>query len=135
MRAMSLRGLQPSQKRSVTSDAALGHGDVIGVEFDQDGIALETIGDESGGAGAAERIEHGSARRAAGLDARLDQLGREGGEVGFREGRGGDGPDRALVATIRHDGHCFVKAAVVLRTYPRFGKLSRLSLLAALPMI
>src|SRR5258708_17052026 len=69
------------------------------------------------------------------LDARLDQLRREGGEVCFREGRGGDGPDRALVAAIRHDGHCFVKAAVILRTYPRFGKLSRLSLLAALPMI
>src|SRR5260370_19211747 len=56
------------------------------------------------------------------LDARFDQLVREGGEVCFREGRGGDGPDRALVATIRNDGHYFVKDSVVLRIYSRIVK-------------
>jgi hypothetical protein len=68
------------------------------IQFDQDRVALQAISDEAGRASAAERVEHRPADRAAGLDAGLDQVGREGGEVRLAEGLRRDGPDAALVA-------------------------------------
>src|SRR5258706_187305 len=44
---------------AVVGDAAARHRDVLGPKLDQDGVALQAIGDEAGGAGAAEGIEDG----------------------------------------------------------------------------
>ena len=64
---------------------------VFRIELHQDSIAAEAIGDNSGGAGAPERVQHGAALRAACQDAGLDELGWEGGEVGVAIRLGAEG--------------------------------------------
>ena len=76
----------------------LDHGGIGRIEFDQQRIALQPIGYHAGRACACERVEHGAPARTSGLDARLDQVGRESGEMSFAEGMAGDFPDAALVA-------------------------------------
>ena len=41
-------------------ESFLGHGGVLWVEFDADGVAVEALGDEEGGAGAGEWVEDGA---------------------------------------------------------------------------
>ena len=76
---------------------ALGHLRVFEVELDQDRVAAETTGYQAHGAAAAEGIENNATDRAPRLDARLDQLGRERGEVGIGICVGRDRPDVAQV--------------------------------------
>ncbi len=49
-------------------------------------MAAQAIGDEANGAGASEGIKDGSANRAPGFDARLDEGRRERGEMGVGKG-------------------------------------------------
>lgn len=53
----------------IAFDAALSHGRIGGVQFDQDGVALEAISDKASGSGAAEGVQDGSACGATSLDA------------------------------------------------------------------
>src|SRR5262245_45606478 len=74
MRALSLGRLrQLCKQRRVGADAPLGHGDVVGIEFYPDAVALQPVSDEPGGAGAEEGIEHSAAEWAASEDAWLDE--------------------------------------------------------------
>ena len=64
-------------------------------------MAVETVGDESGCAGSAEGIKHGSSDRAAGLDARFDEGRRKGCEVRFGVWPRGNRPNVAEAAPGR----------------------------------
>src|SRR5690606_37795462 len=86
------------QFRSRKTQAAAGDGDVFGIEFDADAVTVMLLANEARCACAEERVEYGAAFRASREDARLDQLWREGREVGFLERLGCDEPHRASVA-------------------------------------
>ena len=51
-----IRRQHVGEHSAVAFDAALSHRGIFWIEFDQDGVALETIGNETGRAGATERI-------------------------------------------------------------------------------
>ena len=74
------------------------------VEFDAGEVPPELPGGQAGRAGAAERVENGSARLAASLDAAQREINRERGEVRASVGTGGDRPDVAGVASGRVGG-------------------------------
>jgi hypothetical protein len=56
----------------IATDTALGHGCVFGIEFDQDGVTAQAIGNQAGCAGSAEWVKDYAASGTAGLNARFD---------------------------------------------------------------
>ena len=80
------------------------------VQLDPDAVALQAVGDKTGGAGAEKRVQYHAAWRAACADAVFGQLRRERCEVGFGERMRRHSPDAALVAYIRAGGRILAEA-------------------------
>jgi hypothetical protein len=85
--------LHVSEHASVAPDPALGHRRIFGIELDQDGVAAETIGNESRGAGATKRVKDSASLGAASEDAGLDQGGRKRREMRLWQGFARNRPD------------------------------------------
>src|SRR5690606_25427538 len=88
------------EQRCVAVDAAPCHIGICRVQLDEDRVTLQAIGNESGCAGAAERVQNNASSWSPCEDARLDQRRRERGEVRLRKRLRGDFPYAAAVACV-----------------------------------
>ena len=77
------------------SEAAtpFGNLDIVRIEFKQDGVTVEFVGNHPHRARTCEGIQNDTLLGAPGKGARFNEVGRECREVGFLERLGGDGPD------------------------------------------
>src|SRR5690606_22142764 len=73
---------------------------VFRIQLAQNCVSIVAYRHQSRSSCATERVQHSAACGAPSQYARLDQVGREGGEVCSLEGLGGDSPDAATVSRV-----------------------------------